>query len=103
MSVIEEVIGALDDPTRRALLDELASRGEATATQLAASLPITRQAISQHLSFLSEVGLVRGERKGRERWFTVRPERLTETARWLEDLARRWDRRLQTIKEIAES
>ncbi|MHB1087718.1 MAG: ArsR/SmtB family transcription factor, partial [Acidimicrobiales bacterium] len=99
----EEVISALDDPTRRTLLDELAERGSATATVLSSQLPVTRQAVVQHLSVLTRAGLVAGERRGRERWFTLRTESISETARWLDDLAATWDRRLHSIKRIAEA
>lgn len=102
MTVIAEVLGALDDPTRRALLDQLADRGTATATQLSSAMPVTRQAVVQHLTVLANAGLVSGDRRGRERWFTVRTEGVIETARWLDDLAARWDRRLQVIKRLAE-
>ncbi len=102
MSVIEEVLGALDDPTRRALLDQLADRGAATATGLSSQLPITRQAVVQHLTILAKAGLVSGERHGRERWFSIRTETISDTARWLDELAAKWDRRLDAIKSIAE-
>ncbi len=103
MSVVEEVIGALDDATRRALLDQLARRGTATATQLCAPLAISRQGVVQHLEVLARADLVRSERHGRERRYQLRTDALVETARWLEDLARDWDRRLLAIKRIAES
>lgn len=103
MIVIEDVLGALDDPTRRALLDDLAERGTATATQLSSVLPVTRQAVVQHLAILAHAGLVSGDRRGRERWFAVRTEGIVQTARWLDDLAADWDRRLNTIKRIAEA
>lgn len=103
MTVVEDVLGALVDPTRRALLDKLAERGAATATVLASELPITRQAVVQHLSVLAQAGLVTGDRRGREHWFAVRTEGIIDTARWLDDLASEWERRLETIKRIAEA
>lgn len=103
VTVIEDVLSALVDPTRRTLLDQLAERGAATATVLASELPITRQAVVQHLAVLAQAGLVTGDRRGRERWFTVRTESVSETARWLDGLAAEWERRLQAIKRIAES
>ncbi len=103
MTVIEDVLGALDDPTRRALLNDLAERGTATATQLSSGLRVTRQAVSQHLAVLSQAGLVSGRRHGREQRFAVRTENIMTTARWLDDLATDWDRRLNAIKRIAES
>src|SRR5215472_7409400 len=58
-AIAEQVFTALADPTRRAILAELASGGPATATDLAGRLPITRQAIAKHLALLAGAGLVR--------------------------------------------
>ncbi len=93
---------ALADPTRRLLLDALAARGEASATILAAGLPVSRQAVVKHLAVLDRAGLVRGARRGREVRYSVRPERLDSTARWLAGLAAEWDARLAAIKRLAE-
>jgi DNA-binding transcriptional ArsR family regulator len=98
-----DVLSAIADPTRRDLLERISAHGRATATTLADELPISRQAVVQHLAVLDAVGLVRGKREGRERRFEVRPERLTETARWLEGLAQQWDARLAEIKRLAEA
>ncbi|MPZ79405.1 MAG: metalloregulator ArsR/SmtB family transcription factor [Actinophytocola sp.] len=96
------VLVALADPTRRLLLDELAARGEATATVLAARLPVSRQAIVKHLAVLDRAGLVEGHKQGREMRYTVRPEPLGAAARWMSAVAVRWDARLAAIKRIAE-
>ena len=103
MSTVEDVLSALADPSRRELLERLSVHGTATATTLSGELPISRQAVVQHLAVLDAVGLVRGRRAGREHRFEVRAERLTETARWMEGLAARWDSRLAAIKRIAEA
>ena len=100
---VEDVLSALADPTRRELLERLSKHGGTTATKLAAELPITRQAIVQHLAVLDDVGLVVARREGRERHFEVRTDPLTETARWTESLAAQWDARLEAIRRIAES
>ena len=99
----DEVFVALADPTRRQLLDVLAARGEASATTLATRLPVSRQAVVKHLAVLDRAGLVRGIRRGREVRYTVRPERLDATARWLAGLAAEWDARLAAIKRLAET
>lgn len=102
MTPIDGVLAALVEPSRRSVLTKLAAHGTATATLLASELPITRQAVVQHLAVLDEAGLVSGERRGRERWFSVRTAPITDVARWLEGLAAEWDRRLRAIKQIAE-
>jgi DNA-binding transcriptional ArsR family regulator len=99
----DEVFVALADPTRRRLLDVLAARGEASATTLAAALPVSRQAVVKHLAVLDRAGLVRGARRGREVRYTVRPDRLDATAGWLAGLAAEWDARLAAIKRLAET
>lgn len=103
MSNVTDVLTALADPTRRSLLERLSIRGEATATTLAGDLPISRQAVVQHLTALDKVGLVRGRRQGREHRFIVCSEPLAETIKWMETLSKQWDRRLSIIKEIAEA
>ncbi|MGW6685403.1 ArsR/SmtB family transcription factor [Streptomyces sp. NPDC054961] len=101
--VVNNVLAALSDPTRRRLLDLLAARREATATTLAGELPVSRQAVVKHLAVLDAAGLVSGSRVGREVRYTVRPAALDATARWMATLATDWDRRLATIKQIAEA
>ncbi|MEJ8660826.1 MULTISPECIES: metalloregulator ArsR/SmtB family transcription factor [Streptomyces] len=101
--VVDSVLGALADPTRRQLLDLLAAQGEATATTLAERLPISRQAVVKHLAVLDAAGLVSGGRVGREVRYAVRPAALDTTARWMASLAADWDRRLANIKRVAEA
>jgi len=93
---------AMADPTRRKLLDLLVARGQATATTLTADMPVSRQAISKHLSLLQRVGLIDGHREGREVRYEVREQRLAEATEALSEVANRWDRRLRAIKHLAE-
>jgi ArsR family transcriptional regulator, cadmium/lead-responsive transcriptional repressor len=93
---------AMADPTRRKLLDLLVARGQATATTLTADMPVSRQAISKHLVLLQRVGLIDGHREGREVRYQVREQRLAEATGALSEVAKRWDRRLRTIKQLAE-
>jgi len=99
---VEAVLVAIADPTRRDLLERLSEHGFATATALAEEMPISRQAVVQHLALLDAAGLVSGTRAGRERRFALRTERLSETAKWIEGLAAQWESRLATIKRISE-
>ena len=98
----EEVFAALADPTRRRVLELLAGRGTATATELAEDLPVSRQAVVKHLAVLERSALVAGRRDGRERRYEVRPEALTATAQWMNQVAARWAARLSAIKQLAE-
>lgn len=101
--VVDSVLAALADPTRRQLLDLLSEHGQATATKLADGLPISRQAVVKHLAVLDSAGLVSGTKIGREVRYAVRPEALDATARWMAAVAADWDRRLAKIKRVAEA
>ena len=96
------VFAALGDETRWSILAAL-GEGEASASALAARLPVTRQAIAKHLAVLQDVGLVEPVRVGREVRYRVLGAQLSATARRLDDIGTEWDRRLATIKRIAES
>ena len=99
----DELWAAIAEPARRRVLDLLLAHGEATATTLAAELPISRQAVVKHLAVLDRTGLVEGRRQGREVRYSIRPERLDTASRRLAEVAAGWDARLTTIKRLAES
>lgn len=98
----EQVFAALADPTRWRVLTLLAERGEGTATTLAGELPVSRVAVVKHLAVLDRAGLVAARRQGREVRYSVQPEQLDRTARWMAQLASQWDTRLAAIKRLAE-
>lgn len=96
------VFAALGDETRWSVLEAL-GEGDASASALAERLPVSRQAIAKHLAVLEAVGLVEPVRVGREVRYRVLGAQLNATARGLESIGAKWDRRLATIKEIAET
>jgi ArsR family transcriptional regulator, cadmium/lead-responsive transcriptional repressor len=99
----DELLSAVAEPTRRRVLDVLLIRGEATATTLAAELPVTRQAVAKQLAVLGRVGLVESRRRGREVRYAVRPDQLGAATQSMARVAAEWDERLSAIKRIAES
>jgi DNA-binding transcriptional ArsR family regulator len=92
------VFGALSDPTRRTLLAAIASQPAATATELAAELPISRQAVLKHLSALADAGLLDRERSGREVRYRVTPAPLTDAVSWMAEVGGQWDDRMAALK-----
>jgi DNA-binding transcriptional ArsR family regulator len=98
----DDVLVALADPIRREVLAILAREGGATSTSLAASLPITRQAVAKHLAVLDRAGLVRAHRAGREVRYRADLQPLRRTTRWMDTLATQWEHRLNAIKDLAE-
>lgn len=98
-AVAEQVFVALADPSRRAVLAELASGGPATATDLADRLPITRQAIAKHLTLLTEAGLVIPEPGERRRVrYRLHSAPMQVAQQFLAALARDWDNRLDALR-----
>ena len=93
------VFEALADPTRRRLIGSLAERESATATQLAAELPVTRQAVAKHLATLGTAGLVSGSRSGRETRYRLTPAPLSEAMAWLAAVGAQWDERLAALRD----
>lgn len=91
------VFEALSDPTRRAVLRDVAERGPLTATELAADLPVSRQAIAKHLAVLRDAGLVAPAREGRELRFSATPAPLLDAGRWLDATGAAWDDRLTRL------
>ena len=98
-AVAERVFTALADPTRRAVLAQLAAAGPATATDLATRLPITRQAIAKHLALLAEAGLVTAEPGERRRVrYRLRSAPMQVAQQFLAALARDWDGPLDALR-----
>ena len=91
------VFAALADPSRRYVVQTLATRGTATPTELAAALPVTRQAVAKHLAALRAAGLVSADRSGREMRYRLTPEPLEEAVDWLERVGAEWDERLAAL------
>jgi DNA-binding transcriptional ArsR family regulator len=92
------IFSALSDPNRRYVVEALAERGEATATELATELPVTRQAVSKHLNALEDAGLVEGTRAGREVRYRLTPGNLDAAVSWIERVGAQWDERLAALR-----
>lgn len=95
---MEAAIRALAEPNRRRILELVADR-ELSAGEIAASFPVTRPAVSQHLSVLREAGLLEERREGTKRLYRARPEGFVGLRAFLE---RFWDVGLERLKAAAE-
>jgi DNA-binding transcriptional ArsR family regulator len=99
----DELWSAIGDPSRRRVLDLLVRDGEASASSLAGQVPFSRQAVSKHLAVLEGAGLVSHRKQGREVLYQVDAAHLDRASRAMAEIASQWDRRLNTIKRLAES
>jgi DNA-binding transcriptional ArsR family regulator len=95
---VEPALRALSDPGRRRILMLVRSE-ERTAGEIAAELPVTWPAVSQHLRVLKGAGLITERREGTRRYYRVRPEGLADVRAFLDEL---WGETLQTLKREVE-
>lgn len=94
---LDDLFGALADPTRRAIFQRLMHDGPQTATTLAEDSPLTRQAVVKHLQALADAGLAAPARLGREVRYAATPEPLAAVVAWLTESAPAWDRRIERL------
>jgi DNA-binding transcriptional ArsR family regulator len=94
----EEALAALADPTRRELFERLRKR-PASVGELAGQLPVSRPAVSQHLKVLKGAGLVKEQRQGTQRIYSVEVRGLVELRRYLDRL---WEDALGAFAAAAE-
>jgi len=93
----QPVFAALSDPTRRQVLSMIGERGEASASQLARSLPVSRQAVQKHLASLAAAGLVADRRDGREVLYRLTPAPMSDAMSWMASVGAQWDERLAAL------
>ena len=90
----DKAFAALADPTRRQIFDRLRT-GPRPVSSLAAGLPVSRPAVSQHLKILKQAGLVRDEADGARRLYRIDRDGLAGVRAWLN---RFWDTALDAFQ-----
>ena len=94
-----DVFQAIADPNRRAILSLLAKQS-LTLNGVADNFRISRPAVSRHIKILTECGLVVVQKRGRERFCEVRPEKLGEVADWVEQYRQSWEERFNRLDNV---
>lgn len=97
MATYESVLDALGDPTRRRIVDVL-RRGPASVADVAAVVPVSRPAVSQHLKVLRDCGLVEFETHGTKNVYRLQPEGLVALRRWVDEF---WGTALGAFEDYA--
>ncbi|HKE78355.1 MAG TPA: metalloregulator ArsR/SmtB family transcription factor [Solirubrobacteraceae bacterium] len=98
MTNVAAAMTALGDPTRQAILERLA-KGPLPVGELAAGLPVTRPAVSQHLKVLKDAGLVTDRKVGTRRLYQVDPQALADLRAYFDAF---WDQALAGFRDAAE-
>ena len=95
---LDNILGALADPTRRAILLRL-SRGDARVTDLAAPFAISLNSVSKHIRILERARLIERRRMGREHVLSRNSQALNEAAAWIETLQAKWHSRIDRLEQ----
>ncbi|ASN53488.1 helix-turn-helix transcriptional regulator [Sinomonas sp. R1AF57] len=99
--MLTDVFGALANSARRTVLDALRA-GPRTAGELTGLLDLSRSAASEHLAVLRDAGLVREERRGRNRVYHLQAAGLLEVRDWVEHFEHYWGERLDALADLLE-
>lgn len=97
-----DVFQAIADPTRRKLLTLLADK-EMPIAAISAQFPLSRTGVNKHLHVLSDAGLVRSQKVGRETRYKLHAAPLAEIRQWLAFFDQYWDEQLAALKQFVES
>jgi len=96
------VFAALGDKTRLHIVARLCAEGPLSITRLTAGAAVSRQAITKHVHALEEAGLARVARVGRESVWQLRPNRLADVQRCLDQISRQWGSALGRLRILVE-
>lgn len=96
------VFTALGDETRLRIVGRLAREGPMSITRLTDGTRLSRQAISKHLRVLSNAGLARGRRRGREQIWQIEAARLREARSYLGEISAQWDEAIGRLRRLVE-
>ena len=100
--MLDSTFSALADPTRRAILQQLA-RGPAPVTDLAQPFRISLPAVSKHLRVLEQAGLIERRKQAKWRLCQLRPEPLREAVDWLERYRQFWEESFDSLSAMLEA
>jgi DNA-binding transcriptional ArsR family regulator len=96
------ILAALGDESRLQIVIKLCRSGPQSITRLAEGSDISRQGVTKHLRALHLAGLLRSERRGRERIWRLEPKRLDEVRRYLAQISQQWDTALARLRAAVE-
>ena len=94
-----DVFNAISDPTRRSILMSLTMETKNVNT-LADQFDMTRQAVSLHVKYLQECGVITIKKEGRERYCKLEVQQLAQVADWLEPFRTLWEGRLDRLDKL---
>ena len=97
MTQTRDIFQAIADPTRRQIIGMLA-RESLNINAIAKEFDITRQAVSLHVQFLNDCGLIVIRQQGRERYCEAKLEKLNAVTDWVNQYRKYWDNKLDSLE-----
>jgi DNA-binding transcriptional ArsR family regulator len=97
MTQTRDIFQAIADPTRRQIIGMLA-RKSLNVNAIAKEFDITRQAVSLHVQFLNDCGLIVIRQQGRERYCEAKLEKLNVVTDWVDQYRKYWDNKLDSLE-----
>ncbi len=94
---------ALAEPTRRDIIELLASSGQLSATDISDNFAVSAPAISQHLKVLREADCVRVEKRAQQRIYRINPAAMSEIEGWVQKMTNQWNARFNVLDKILEA
>jgi DNA-binding transcriptional ArsR family regulator len=95
---LDRTFFAISDPTRRAMIGNLAAKGTCSVLELAEPFQMSLPAISKHLKLLENANLITREVKGRVHYLKLRAEPMSEANQWLEAYSKFWVHQLDSFE-----
>ena len=99
----QELFSALADPTRRSIIELLASTGQMSATNIFDKFNMTKPAVSQHLKVLREAELVQMEKSAQKRLYSLNPKTMHNLEAWIKRTTQHWDDRFGRLDSVLEA
>ena len=101
MKARRDVYQAIADPTRRAIINMIATEPHNVNT-IAEKFDVTRQAISLHVQILIDCGLIKVKQQGRDRICEAQLQELSEVSAWVDQYRKHWESRLDALEKYIE-
>jgi DNA-binding transcriptional ArsR family regulator len=95
-----DIFSAIADPTRRNIVEMLASHDQLSATEIYGNFHVSNQAISQHLKILREANVVHVEKSAQKRIYRLNTKAVVEVEEWSKSIEQRWSRRLNALDAV---
>jgi DNA-binding transcriptional ArsR family regulator len=101
MNARRDVYQAIADPTRRAIINMIASEPH-NVNSIAEKFAVSRQAISLHVKILNDCGLITIKQRGRDRFCEAQLDKLSEVSAWVDQYRQHWESKLDALESYIE-